>query len=160
MNALDALCDYFERLSAANLGELDAHYAADAWFKDPFHEVTGVAAIRAILKHTFDKLPGARFRVTRRFPGADQQAVILWEMDFVMPITRQPTTISGATHLSLRRRRQGDAPPRLLGRRGRTLRPPAGAEMADARPGPSGGRPPVSATPCGRVPHPPDLEMA
>jgi ketosteroid isomerase-like protein len=100
MNALDALCDYFERLSAGNLGELDAYYAADAWFKDPFHEVTGVAAIRAILEHTFDKLPGARFRVTGRFPGPDQQAVILWEMDFVMPITRRPTTISGATHLS------------------------------------------------------------
>jgi steroid delta-isomerase len=100
MNALDALCEYFERLSAGNLDELDAYYAADAWFKDPFHEVTGVAAIRAILRHTFDKLPGARFRVTGRFPGADPQAVILWEMDFVMPITRRPTTIRGATHLA------------------------------------------------------------
>ena len=100
MTALDALCDYFERLSAANLDELDAHYATDAWFKDPFHEVTGVAAIRAILEHTFAKLPGARFRVTRRFPGADQHAVILWEMDFVMPITRHLTTIRGATHLA------------------------------------------------------------
>lgn len=100
MNALDALCDYFERLSAGNLDELDAYYATDARFKDPFHEVTGVAAIRAILKHTFDKLPGARFRVIRRFPGVDQHAVILWEMDFVMPITRRHTTICGATHLS------------------------------------------------------------
>jgi len=99
MNALDALCDYFERLDAGNLTELDAYYAQNAWFKDPFHEVTGAASIRAILKHTFDKLPGARFRVTRRFPGASQDAVILWEMDFVMPVTRQPTTIRGATHL-------------------------------------------------------------
>jgi len=96
---LDALCDYFERLSSDNLDKLDAHYAADAWFKDPFHEVSGVESIRAILRHTFEKLPGARFRVTRRFPGDDRHAVILWEMDFVMPITRQPTTISGATHL-------------------------------------------------------------
>ena len=100
MTVLDALCDYFEKLSADTLGELDAHYAVDAWFKDPFHEVTGVADIRTILRHTFDKLPGARFRVTRRFPGDDRHAVILWEMDFVMPITRQPTTISGATHLT------------------------------------------------------------
>ena len=99
MNALDALCGYFERLDAGNLSELDAYYARDAWFKDPFHEVRGVDAIRAILKHTFDKLPGARFRVIRRFPGADSHAVILWEMDFVMPVTRQPATIRGATHL-------------------------------------------------------------
>lgn len=100
MNALDALCDYFERLSANNLDELDDFYAERAWFKDPFHEVTGVAAIRAILQHTFAKLPGARFRVTRRFSGEDSHAVILWEMDFVMPVTRQPTTIPGATHLT------------------------------------------------------------
>ena len=100
MNALDDLCVYFERLSAHNLGELDVYYAKDAWFKDPFHEVTGVEAIRNILRHTFDKLPGARFRVIRRFPGADQHAVILWEMDFTMPVIRQPTTICGATHLT------------------------------------------------------------
>ena len=100
MNPLDALCTYFERLSADNLGELDSYYAADARFKDPFHEVAGVAAIRAILEHTFDKLPGARFRVTRRFPGEAGHAVILWEMDFTMPVTRQPATIRGATHLT------------------------------------------------------------
>lgn len=99
MNALDALCDYFERLSADNLDELNAYYAEEAWFKDPFHEVRGVDAIRAILRHTFAKLPGARFRVIRRFPGEEGHAMIVWEMDFVMPFTRQPTTIAGSTHL-------------------------------------------------------------
>jgi steroid delta-isomerase len=99
MNVLDTLCDYFDKLSADNLDQLDTYYAADARFKDPFHEVTGVAAIRAILHHTFDKMPGARFRVTGRFPGQDGHAVILWEMDFTMPVTRQPTAIHGATHL-------------------------------------------------------------
>ena len=100
MNTLDALCVYFERLSANNLSELDTYYATDARFKDPFHEVTGVAAIHTILRHTFDKLPGAHFRVIRRFPGEDGHAVILWEMDFTMPISHQPTTIRGATHLT------------------------------------------------------------
>ena len=100
MNVLDTLCDYFDKLSADNLDQLDTYYAADARFKDPFHEVIGVAAIRTILRHTFDKLPGARFRVTGRFPGQDGHAVILWEMDFTMPVTRQPTTIHGATHLT------------------------------------------------------------
>lgn len=99
MSALDALCDYFDRLSVDTLGELDAYYARDAWFKDPFHEVNGVGAIGTILRHTFDKLPGARFRVTRRFPGNEGHAVILWEMDFTMPVTGTPTTIVGATHL-------------------------------------------------------------
>lgn len=100
MNPLDALCAYFDRLSAASLDELADYYADDAWFKDPFHEVRGVAAIRAILAHTFAKLPDARFRVTGRFPGASDDAMIQWEMAFTMPITRLPTTIVGATHLA------------------------------------------------------------
>lgn len=123
MNALDALCDFFERLDRNGLDRLDEHYAAGAWFKDPFHEVKGVGEIRAILQHTFDKLPGARFRVTGRFPGRDDTAVILWEMDFTMPVTRQPTTISGATHLGfdaagkvVRHRDYWDAAEELYGR--------------------------------------------
>ncbi len=99
MTTLDALCDYFERLSPATLEELESFYAVDAWFKDPFHEVRGIDAIRAILAHSFDRLPGARFRVTGRFPGEPGEAVLLWGMDFVMPVTRVPTTIVGATHL-------------------------------------------------------------
>lgn len=123
MNTLDSLCDFFERLDARCLDELERHYAADAWFKDPFHEVRGVAAIRAILAHTFAKLPGARFRVIRRFPGADGHAVILWAMDFTMPVTRRPTTIAGATHLEfdadgkvVRHRDYWDAAEELYGR--------------------------------------------
>lgn len=123
MNALDSLCDYFETLDASRLDQLDRYYAADSWFKDPFHEVTGAKAIRAILAHTFDKLPGARFRVTRRFHGDGRHAVILWEMDFVMPVTLQATTISGATHLEFdadgkvtRHRDYWDAAEELYGR--------------------------------------------
>lgn len=99
MKALDALCVYFENLSVDNLDELDTYYAADARFKDPFHEVVGVVAIRAILQHTFHKLPDARFRVSQRFLGEARHAVILWEMDFTMPVTRKRCTIRGATHL-------------------------------------------------------------
>jgi limonene-1,2-epoxide hydrolase len=123
MSPLDAVCDFFERLDRSGLDRLGDHYAADAWFKDPFHEVTGIDEIRAILQHTFDKLPGARFRVTGRFPGEHDTAVILWEMDFTMPVTRRPTTICGATHLAfdtagkvVRHRDYWDAAEELYGR--------------------------------------------
>ena len=99
MTPLDALCAYFDRLSPATLDELGDFYAGSARFKDPFHDVTGVAAIRAILAHSFDKLPDARFRVTGRFPGEKGDAMILWRMDFTLPMTRAQTTIVGATHL-------------------------------------------------------------
>ena len=88
----DALVDYFERLSPATLDQLDRFYAQAAWFKDPFHEVEGIEAIGAILRHTFDRLPGARFRVTRQFSASDGDLMLLWELDFVMPITSAPTT--------------------------------------------------------------------
>ena len=100
MTALDALCDYFDRLSPATLDELGRFYTDDTWFKDPFHEVRGVEKVRAILAHSFAKLPDARFRVTGRFPGANHDAVILWAMDFTMPMTRTKTSIVGATHLT------------------------------------------------------------
>lgn len=99
MTALDKLCAYFDRLSVATLDELGDFYAPDARFKDPFHEVTGVAAIRAILAHSFAKLPDARFKVNGRFPGENGDAMILWRMDFTMPMTREQTAIVGATHL-------------------------------------------------------------
>ncbi len=99
MTTLDALCAYFDRLSPATLDELGDFYAEDARFKDPFHDVTGVAAIRAILAHSFAKLPDARFVVTGRFPGAQGDAMILWRMEFTLPYTREKTAIVGATHL-------------------------------------------------------------
>lgn len=123
MNSLDALSDYFDRLTADNLNELDRYYEANAWFKDPFHEVTGVRHIHVILDHTFRKLPDARFRVTGRFPGASDSAVILWALDFTMPVTQAPTTIVGATHLTFnadgkvtRHRDYWDAAEELYGR--------------------------------------------
>jgi hypothetical protein len=99
MNALDSLCDYFEGLGLDTLHELERYYATDTWFKDPFHEVTSVEAVRAILRHTFIKLPDARLRIGKRFSDTDHHGVILWEMSFTMPVTRQPSCIKGASHI-------------------------------------------------------------
>lgn len=123
MNRLDALCEYFERLGPDTLGELDRHYAADTWFKDPFHEVRDREAVRAILQYTFRKLPDARFLVQRRFSDDDRHGVILWEMRFTMPVNRQPCVIQGATHIEfdtdgkvIRHRDYWDAAGELYGR--------------------------------------------
>ncbi len=99
MNTLDALCNYFEGLGLDTLQELERYYAADAWFKDPFHETRDVEAVRTILRHTFARLPDARFRIDRRFSDADRHGVILWQMRFTMPVTRRPSCIKGASHI-------------------------------------------------------------
>jgi len=58
------IVQFFERLTPASLDQLDRIYRPDARFKDPFHEVVGVEAIRKVLAHMFRKLPGGSFVVT------------------------------------------------------------------------------------------------
>ena len=70
--AVDRLADFFEALSPATLHELDALYAAEARFKDPFNEVLGVAAIRRIFEHMFASVDTPRFVVTTRIVDGDQ----------------------------------------------------------------------------------------
>lgn len=60
----DAIVQFFERLSPESLDQLAQIYRPEARFKDPFHEVVGIAAIRDVLAHMFRKLPGGTFVVT------------------------------------------------------------------------------------------------
>jgi steroid Delta-isomerase len=103
MNTLDALCDYFEGLGLDTLHELERYYATDTWFKDPFHEIRGVESVRTILRHTFTKLPDARFRIDRRFSDDECHGVILWNMCFTMPVTGRHGCIKGASHIEFDR---------------------------------------------------------
>jgi hypothetical protein len=45
---LDALIDFFHGLSPESVARFPEFYGADAYFKDPFNEVRGVAAIQRI----------------------------------------------------------------------------------------------------------------
>jgi steroid delta-isomerase len=100
--SLDALIHWFEHLTPQTLAELDRHYAANARFKDPFNEVQGHAAIRAVFDHMFASLHEPRFVVTGRVQQG-QQAFLTW--DFVFRFrrfdTRTVQTVRGATHLVL-----------------------------------------------------------
>ena len=46
-----AVIGLFEALQPADLSRLDTFYTPDATFKDPFNEVCGVPAIRAVFEH-------------------------------------------------------------------------------------------------------------
>lgn len=98
--SLDHIIAVFEHLSADGLDALDTIYAADAWFKDPFNEVTGRDAVRRIFAHMFVALAEPRFVVCERAQnGAD--ALLVWEMQFRFRAGRPrgPQVIRGATHL-------------------------------------------------------------
>jgi ketosteroid isomerase-like protein len=93
---LDEIVRWFERLSRESVADAGRYYADDAYFKDPFNEVTGVAAIRRIFAHMFDQLEAPRFQVLERWQGA-HGAMLTWTLEF--RLRGAPWTIRGATHL-------------------------------------------------------------
>ena len=97
---IDEVVRYFETLSEASVERLGEHYAADAWFKDPFNEVRGVAAIARIFRHMFVQVDAPRFVVNERIVDANG-AMLAWDFHFHArgPGLRGAQRIRGVSHL-------------------------------------------------------------
>ncbi|MCX7814962.1 MAG: nuclear transport factor 2 family protein [Tepidimonas ignava] len=89
--------DFFETLTPAALVHLDRVFTDDARFKDPFHEVQGLSAIRAIFEHMHQQLDQPRFVVHDRL-GDARQGFVTWVFTFRWRGQRQPRPIRGCTH--------------------------------------------------------------
>ena len=90
---------FCEHLSRDSTGQFAQLYSADAFFKDPFNEVKGHAAIIRIFDHMFAKVDKPRFVVTQHMLQGDD-AFLVWDFLFYFKgetITQQ--CIHGATHL-------------------------------------------------------------
>lgn len=101
--ALARLVAFFEHLQPSDLAQLGSIYSHDAQFKDPFNEVTGLAAIQAIFEHMFRELEAPRFVITQCVQqGA--QCCVTWDFLFAFRNFKRGTTqtIRGASHLVLR----------------------------------------------------------
>lgn len=98
--ATQRLIALYEQLSPAHLPRLEAYYAPDAHFKDPFNDVRGVNAITQIFVHMFVTLEQPRFTVTHHIVQGDQ-AFLGWEFRFRVRRWRPQTEqcIRGATLL-------------------------------------------------------------
>ena len=98
--SIDEVVRYFETLSEASVERLGEYYAADAWFKDPFNEVRGVAAIARIFRHMFVQVDAPRFVVTERVVDAGG-AMLAWDFHFRSrnPALRGAQRIRGVSHL-------------------------------------------------------------
>jgi hypothetical protein len=93
---LARLAECFERLTPQSLAALDDFYAAEARFKDPFNEVRGCAAIRAIFRHMFATTQTPRFTVTTRI-AQRREAMLGWEFRFALK--GRAMAIRGVSHL-------------------------------------------------------------
>ena len=98
-HALDHLIRSFENLSRDQVGALADLYSPDAYFKDPFNEVHGNAAIIAIYKHMYRQVDDPRFRISHRVLEGDD-AFIVWAFHFRMNNKAgQDQCIRGSSHL-------------------------------------------------------------
>lgn len=96
---LARLTRYFESLSPAALQRLDEIYRPDARFKDPFNEVAGIPAIRAVFEGMYRQVDRPRFVVTRAFCQGDD-AFLAWDFHFFFKDDKtREQTIRGATHI-------------------------------------------------------------
>jgi hypothetical protein len=97
---LARLVRFFESIDAATAARIETLYSADAYFKDPFNEVTGCAAIRRIFEHMFVQVAEPRFAVTTALQSG-AEAFLAWDFHFRMRAfdTRTVQLIRGASHV-------------------------------------------------------------
>lgn len=92
---------FFETLSLDNLALIPLVYAQDAWFKDPFNEVTGLPAIKHLFTHMFVQVDDPHFVITHHMQQ-DDMAFMTWEFYFRMKrFSDADQCIRGATHFRL-----------------------------------------------------------
>jgi len=97
--ALDHLIRSFETLSQDHVGALADLYSADVYFKDPFNEVHGQAAIVSIFKHMYLQVDAPRFQIRKSILEGDD-AFIVWDFHFRMKNNKGPELcIHGSSHL-------------------------------------------------------------
>lgn len=100
MDALQRIVVMFESFAPQDLERLGDYYGEDASFKDPFHEVRGLDAIRAVYARMFESMDQPRFTVTQRFANG-AHAVLLWEFRFALKRFAGVHVMRGASHLLL-----------------------------------------------------------
>jgi len=98
MTRLELLLQWYATLSPQSLRDIGAYYRPDARFRDPFNDVQGVDAIRAIFEHMFRTTGAPRF-VVRDVVGSDALAFVTWDFTFELRGTQY--AIHGATRFAL-----------------------------------------------------------
>ncbi len=96
---IDRVRAYFESITPESAARIDEVYTADAFFKDPFNEVRGAAAIRRIFEHMFVQVDAPRF-VIREAVAQGDDAFLTWDFLFRMRrLGGREQVVRGASHL-------------------------------------------------------------
>lgn len=96
MDRLDALLHWYATLDRASLARIGEFYADDARFKDPFNDVCGLAAIRAVFEHMFETTEAPRFVIVESM-AQEGRGFATWRFEF--GLKGKSYTVLGATHV-------------------------------------------------------------
>jgi len=94
------IIDFFEALTPGQVQHLGDIYASDAYFKDPFNEVHGLAPIQDVFRHMYGSLEAPRFHVTECVAHGGQ-CFLVWEFRFRFKNSDREQTLRGCSHLKL-----------------------------------------------------------
>ena len=98
--ALQKLVHYWQTLTPEKVASLAEVYTEDAYFRDPFNEVTGIGLIQHIFADMFVQLEEPRFTIIETIEQ-DHGAMLIWDFDFrirkLKPALKR--RIHGASHI-------------------------------------------------------------
>lgn len=99
---IQRIVDFFETLTPQAVAKMGDLYTTDAYFKDPFNEVRGLAQVQHIFSHMYVSLYEPHFVVTNTVTQ-DDQCFLVWDFKFRFKrfdtVTLQ--TVRGCSHLQL-----------------------------------------------------------
>jgi len=97
-SAVTAYVSFYESLTPESVGQLDELCAPDVRFRDPFNDVTGIAAYRAILAGMFEHLSAPNFEVGDRALSG-RVAYLRWTFTFTPKKGGVPWRIEGMSEV-------------------------------------------------------------
>ncbi|MEM7226050.1 MAG: nuclear transport factor 2 family protein [Pseudomonadota bacterium] len=89
---------FYETLTPDSIERLEALCAPGVRFRDPFNEVTGIPAYRAILQHMFKQVSSPRFQVVD-WAQTGSKAYLRWTFTFSQRKGAAPWVIEGMSEV-------------------------------------------------------------
>lgn len=98
--ALHQLVHYWQTLTPERVASITECYTEDAYFRDPFNEVTGIEPIKQVFADMFVRLDQPVFTIIETIEQ-DHGAILIWDFDFRIKRLKpqQKRRIHGASHI-------------------------------------------------------------
>ncbi|MBU0588826.1 MAG: nuclear transport factor 2 family protein [Gammaproteobacteria bacterium] len=98
--AAQRVVEFFENLTPHSVARFGEYYTDDAYFKDPFNEVRGLAEVQRIFSHMYEVLDEPRFVIRAHLVDGDQ-CFLTWVFCFRFKSfkSQEVQIIHGASHL-------------------------------------------------------------